>query len=184
MLAEVSNTPWLEQHTYVLHPDSVDKVQYKKKADSEWFTFPKAFHVSPFMEMDYMYDFIYMGLPTNVADSSSPMTIINNLRNLSDDKLAFSAKLQIAAQPITPFRVAWQLIRFPVFCMLLQVWIHYQAAWLFFKGVVFVPHPEASETAATRAIATLMVPFFAIRDRLRADTPEKDKAFDEKAKSS
>eukprot|EP00980_Cylindrotheca_fusiformis_P030531 scaffold24980_cov117-Cylindrotheca_fusiformis.AAC.4 len=44
VVAEVSNTPWLEQYSYVLHPDSVDKVQHVKKADGEWFTFPKAFH--------------------------------------------------------------------------------------------------------------------------------------------
>lgn len=163
----------------MLHSDSIDRVQHEKKSDSEWFTFPKIFHVSPFMEMDYMYDFIYMGLPTQ-ADPSTPITIINNLRNLSDNKLAFSAKLQVTGQPVTPFRVAWQLIRFPVFCMILQIWIHYQAAWLFIKGVAFVPHPEASETAATRAIATIMIPFFAIRDRLGAGTPEESKTCSEK----
>lgn len=173
-MAEVSNTPWLEQHSYVLHKDSVDKVKHEKKDGREWFTFPKEFHVSPFMEMDYMYDFIYAGLPENKENDAAPMTIINNLRSLSNDKLAFSAKLQIEAQPITPFGVAWQLIRFPVFCMILQVWIHYQAAWLFIKGIVFVPHPEGSETAATRAIATFMVPFFALRDQMGGDTSASD----------
>ncbi|CAJ1953485.1 unnamed protein product [Cylindrotheca closterium] len=184
MVAEVSNTPWLEQHSYVLHKDSVDKVKHEKKDGSEWFTFPKDFHVSPFMEMDYMYDFIYAGLPENKVDDAAPMTIINNLRSLSNDKLAFSAKLEIEAQSITPFGVAWQLIRFPGFCMILQIWIHYQAAWLFIKGIVFVPHPQGSETAATRAIATFMAPFFALRDRVGSGASGSDGVSTSKAKAS
>jgi hypothetical protein len=183
MVAEVSNTPWTEMHCYVLHPDSVDKVTYRKKGQSEWFSFPKVFHVSPFMEMDYMYDFIYTGLP-NQEDTSSPMTIINQLRNLSDDKLAFSAKLSITAQPITPLRVVWQLVRFPAFCLLLQIWIHYQAAWLFIKGIVFVPHPDGSETEATKAIAAFMAPFFSLRDAMGIGIGERDKISDEKVKAS
>jgi hypothetical protein len=51
--------------------------------------------------------------------------------------------------------------------MLIQIWIHYQAAWLFFKGVVYIPHPDGSEKAASKTIATIMTPFFAIRDYLQ-----------------
>lgn len=179
----MSNTPWLEQHSYVLHKDSVDKVTHVKKDGRDSFSFPKVFHVSPFMEMDYMYDFIYAGVPENKENDAAPIIVINNLRKLSNDKLAFSAKLQIEAQPITPFGVAWQLIRFPAFCMILQIWIHYQAAWLFIKGIVFVPHPEGSETAATRAIASIMVPFFAIRDRMGVGKSGSDGASTSKAKA-
>lgn len=178
MVAEVSNTPWEEMFPYVLHPDSIDKVDYQKKKYGEVFNFPKVFHVSPFMEMDYMYSFIFKGVPTlgdNQEDPSCPITVINNLHQLSDNRLNFSAKLEVSAQPITPFRVAWQLIRFPVFCVILQIWIHYQAAWLFIKGIAFVPHPEGSETRVTQAIASLMVPFFAIRDRMGVGIREKDK---------
>ena len=48
--------------------------------------------------------------------------------------------------------------------MIIQIWIHYEALWLFVKGVTFIPHPDASETTASRIIATIMTPFFAIQE--------------------
>jgi DUF1365 family protein len=109
------------------------------------------------MEMEYLYDWTFQGTPGN------DLTIVNSMKR--QDKLHFTAKLQIQPQPVDdPLRLAWQLIRFPVFCLIIQIWIHYQAAWLFIKGVAYVPHPEGSETAASRVIATIMTPFFAMRD--------------------
>lgn len=174
MVTEVSNTPWEEMYPYVLHKDSVDKVTYQRKNYGEVYSFPKVFHVSPFMEMDYMYSFVFKGLPTSSSsdnnkqeeDPSRPILVINNLHNLSDNSLKFTAKLSLSAQPITPFRVAWQMIRFPIFCIIVQIWIHYEAALLFMKGIAFIPHPEGSETRVSKAIASVMVPFFAIQDRM------------------
>mmetsp|Transcript_733 Transcript_733/g.1628 ORF Transcript_733/g.1628 Transcript_733/m.1628 type:complete len:80 (-) Transcript_733:497-736(-) len=68
------------------------------------------------------------------------------------------------SNPITPFGILLQVIKLPFFCAIIQVWIHYQAALLFLKGIVYIPHPEGSETTASKVIATIMVPFFAIRD--------------------
>ena len=45
--------------------------------------------------------------------------------------------------------------------------VHYQALWLFLKGIVFVPHPKGSESTATRTIAAIMAPFFTLRDVLK-----------------
>uniref|UniRef100_A0A7S0TC10 Uncharacterized protein n=1 Tax=Pseudo-nitzschia delicatissima TaxID=44447 RepID=A0A7S0TC10_9STRA len=186
VIGEVSNTPWTEMHCYVLHPDSVDKVETKTKSDNHGqvlsrkvaYSFPKEFHVSPFMEMDYWYDWSFFGVPgtpravtDNAVVSSEkgntspmPITVINTLRRRGNDRIDFTAKLVMESHPITPFQIAWQMIRLPVFCMIIQIWIHYQAALLFLKGIVYIPHPEESETTASRIIATVMVPFFAIRD--------------------
>ena len=172
MLGEVSNTPWTEMYCYVLHPDSEDRVECRQKQSDEAaqrahhdFRFPKEFHVSPFMEMEYWYDWTFQGIPGQAEDE---FMVINSLRRRStEERLDFTAKLRmVAQQPITPFAVTWHMIRFPVFCMLIQIWIHYQAAWLFIKGVVYIPHPQGSETAASKTIATIMTPFFAIRDYL------------------
>jgi DUF1365 family protein len=180
IVGEVSNTPWTEMHCYVLHPDSVDQVVQQQtlvvvgpKKQYEY-RFPKQFHVSPFMEMEYWYDWSFVGVPgkessSSSSSSSSSLTVINSLRRRSKDNeyLAFTAKLQVSPQTITPFNVAYQMIRFPVFCLILQLWIHYQAFWLFVKGIAYVPHPNGSETAASQAIAALMTPFFALRDYVR-----------------
>ncbi len=191
MVGEVSNTPWTEQYSYVLHPDSIDKVQSTKESSQIGnvtktkmdYSFPKTFHVSPFMEMDFWYDWSFVGIPernlsphlVSVKNTgskekwsedmhSASITVVNMLRKRSNDQLAFTAKLIMEPCTITPFGVAWQMIRFPIFCMIIQIWIHYQAAILFLKGIVYVPHPHGSETVASKIIASIMIPFFAIRD--------------------
>jgi DUF1365 family protein len=171
MVGEVSNTPWTEMYCYVLHPDSVDRVQFKEKVGNDFqqkldYSFPKEFHVSPFMEMGYWYDWSFAGVPENDSyeRKGDSIIVVNTLRKRSNNETHFTAKLIMDPKPITPVAVAWQMIRMPVFCMIIQIWIHYQAALLFIKGIVYIPHPQGSETAASRAIASIMVPFFAIRD--------------------
>lgn len=58
VVAEVSNTPWLEQHSYVLHQHSSDISRSKRLASGDGlnFLFLKKFHVSPFHGMEYVYD--------------------------------------------------------------------------------------------------------------------------------
>jgi len=131
------------------------------------------------MEMDFWYDWSFVGVPgapSVAGDSaavtsdgksrtpSAPITVINTLRRRSNDRIEFTAKLVVESNPITPFQIAWQIIKFPVFCMTIQIWIHYQAGLLFLKGIVYVPHPQGSETTASVIIAKIMIPFFAIQD--------------------
>lgn len=172
IVGEVSNTPWTEMYCYVLHPDSVDKVQLESKnqgstsmktAERKDYRFPKEFHVSPFMEMHYWYDWTFQGTPGIDKD----LFVVNSMRRRQEgepDDLVFTAKLQVTSLPITAWNVVWQMIRFPIFCMIIQIWIHYEALWLFLKGIVYVPHPEGSETAASQIIASIMTPFFSLRD--------------------
>lgn len=187
IVGEVSNTPWLEQYCYVLHPDSVDRVETKiqqsqaqKKYYEYFFRFPKEFHVSPFMEMNYFYDWSFIGIPRaaattqacvspgshddNKEPSKNPITVVNSLRRRSNDRMEFTAKLVMQCNPVTPFQVAWQIIRFPIYCIIIQIWIHYQAVLLFLKGIVYIPHPMGIETTASVVIAKIMIPFFAMKD--------------------
>ena len=185
VVGEVSNTPWTEMYCYVLHPDSVDEVKTKTQSKDHAqfrkveYSFPKAFHVSPFMEMDYWYDWSFVGVPgapgatTDSAavvssgkskTSRMPITVVNTLRRQGSDRIDFTAKLIMECHSIAPFQIFWQMVKLPVFCMIIQIWIHYQAALLFVKGIVYIPHPQESETTVSRIIATIMLPFFAIRD--------------------
>ena len=188
VVGEVSNTPWTEMYCYVLHPDSTDNVKtesrhngdahiFKKEID---YSFPKRFHVSPFMDMDFWYDWKFVGVPgafeTNESPTNTspqkiytefiPITVVNTLRRRGNDRIEFTAKLVMEGHSITPFQIVWQMIKLPVFCLTIQIWIHYQAALLFLKGIVYIPHPNGSETTASRIIANIMIPFFAIRDFL------------------
>mmetsp|Transcript_594 Transcript_594/g.841 ORF Transcript_594/g.841 Transcript_594/m.841 type:complete len:144 (+) Transcript_594:1-432(+) len=89
----------------------------------------------------------------------------------SDNGLCyFNANLKINNIGLRPHRLAWQVISYPIFCMIIQLWIHYEAFWLFVKGVTYVPHPEESETAASRIIGNMMIPFFMLRDLVDSAT--------------
>ena len=138
------------------------------------YKFPKQFHVSPFMEMEYYYDWIFDGIPTSSKTSSksnNPITVINTLRQKNDtNKLQFKATLKIDNNSKVPklnepiSLVYYTLIQYPIYCMIIQLWIHYEAMWLFIKGITYIPHPDGSETTASKIIATIMIPFFIIQD--------------------
>lgn len=199
IVAEVSNTPWNEMQCYVLHPNSVDVNEVKagrtrsadggkavskfpqaaedelsdndQDDDRKWksinYLFNKAFHVSPFMTMDHIYDWtFFMPRCDRIAVSTSM---------IKGGKVPyFNAFFDIRRQPFTPFRLCYQLVRMPVYCAIIQVWIHIEAFWLFLKGVEFIPHPEGSETSASQVIAKLMVPFFMAKDWLYRSRSKSD----------
>jgi uncharacterized protein len=186
VVGEVSNTPWNEMHCYVLHADSTDHVRVATQVDDRSTTttttttryiFPKQFHVSPFMEMNYLYDWTFRDIITN--DNNSSIVITNTLRakrNNGDDDDAddddhpgdngsstvqFHAKMDVTKRSLHPWCIAYYMATYPCYCAILQVWIHYQAAWLFLKGVPYQPHPHGAETTASRIIGTIMTPLFA-----------------------
>ena len=201
IVAEVSNTPWNEMQCYVLHPDSIDVNEVKagrsrsaltgkavskfpqatedeisgddkdKQNDANtWksinYIFDKAFHVSPFMSMDHIYDWTFWEPRGDRIAVSTSM--------IKGGKIPyFNAYFDIRRQPFTPFRLCYQLIQMPVYCAIIQIWIHIEAFWLFLKGVEFIPHPQGSETAASQIIAKLMTPFFMAKDWLSGETTTK-----------
>jgi len=195
VVAEVSNTPWNEMHCYVLHENSVDQVQVQEssseleKQQSINYKWPKRFHVSPFMQMNYTYDWTFTNFVLHESSSSSsatatskpqdenssnpppppqqhadPLLVRASMKQDETGDIHFTAKVECFRQGIMPMRVAWQLICYPIYCLIIQVWIHYEAFRLFVKGVVFVPHPDDTETAISRAIASIMTPLFEFKD--------------------
>jgi len=155
VVAEVSNTPWNEMYCYVLHPQSLQVKTVTSTRNGINYVFPKAFHVSPFMEMDYNYDWIF---DDRLHDSIRVVTAMKR-----GDTPQFSATMHVHRKGLHPYRLAWQLASYPIYCMIIQIWIHYEAFWLFYKGVSFQPHPEGAETTASRVIGNLMKPFFAVQ---------------------
>lgn len=170
VVGEVSNTPWNEMHCYVLHPESSDNVQVKADAhnDSVNYQFPKRFHVSPFMEMNFTYDWTFtnfqLDASTNDGIHDSDSLRVLTVMKRGEKEVHFTAKFECLRHGMNPTRIAWQLIQYPIYCAIIQIWIHYEAFWLFVKGVVFVPHPKDSNTAASQIIGAIMTPLFALKD--------------------
>lgn len=120
------------------------------------YIFPKTFHVSPFMEMCHTYDWTFW---TPRRDRIAVSTTM-----IKGDTTFFNAYFDIRRRPFHPLGLCWQLVRMPAYCAIIQIWIHVEAFRIFFKGVEFVPHPEGTETGASRVIGQMMAPFFAAKD--------------------
>ena len=181
MVGEVSNTPWNEMYCYVLHPDSLDAVTVSGETtggNSMHYTFPKAFHVSPFMEMHYNYEWTFHNFSTETTNSianknnsttsfpqHTDIRVVNNLRHRSNGALQFHARMQLERRSLHALCIAWYMSLYPMHCVLVQLWIHYEAFRLFLKGIAYQPHPEGSETTASRWIGAIMTPLFALQDR-------------------
>lgn len=63
-----------------------------------------------------------------------------------------------------PLQLSKIILRYPIYCFVIQIWIHYEALKLLLKGITFIPHPEGSETTASKAIAVVMGPVFVVMD--------------------
>ena len=81
-----------------------------------------------------------------------------------------------------PLQFARVICRFPIYCFIIQVWIHYEALRLLMKGVSFIPHPEGSETAASKAIEVTMRPIFAAMEAVRTWAGREESAAVDKTK--
>ncbi len=135
IVAEVNNTPWGEQHCYVLHED--DNLGGEKKKRHQ---FEKQFHVSPFLPMDLSYDWHF---------STPDKQLMVHMRNLKDDARIFDTTMRLESKPITSASLARVLLIYPLMTAKVIVAIHYQAFRLWLKKVPFHTHPDKKEAPPT-----------------------------------
>jgi uncharacterized protein len=128
VVAEVHNTPWHEEHCYVLgkalseHP--VDR--WKR------YRFAKAFHVSPFMDMDIQYDVRFREPGEFVS-----VHFINTAKGVK----IFDATLHLDRKELDAANLTRVLIRYPAMTIKVVTLIHWQALRLWLKGAPFFTHP-------------------------------------------
>lgn len=146
IVAEVGNTPWNEQHSYVLHEDVPNVTIHRSNNDSDskailstfeasWF---KDFHVSPFMEMDYKYNFMF-SIPTEKIHVRSKMI------KTTTNEIWFTAHFELERLSFTPLNLLYVLIFYPLHTRMIQFWIHLEAVKIYLKGIPTFEHPHGTD---------------------------------------
>jgi DUF1365 family protein len=128
IVAEVTNTPWGERHSYVLS-DAMNKGDDTTRN----YETRKKLHVSPFMDMEMVYDWLL----TEPRDN-----IVLRINNRQDGQLLFGATLILRRHEISSPALARILLRHPFMTLKIAAAIRWQALKLWLKGCPVCPHPD------------------------------------------
>ena len=151
VLAEITNTPWGERHAYVINVpaaqerrapqrgnDSIESLRHQR--------FDKEFHVSPFFEMEHLYDWGF-------SDPGEELLIW--MQNFHEGRKVFEARLDLERRPLTGSALARVLLRQPAISAFGVLAIYWQAARLWWKRIPFHPHPSKRPDRAGTAESAL-----------------------------
>lgn len=134
IVAEVNNTPWGEQHCYVLP----QRMNAGKNGHGRYFP-EKVMHVSPFMEMDVDYDWRF---------NAPGQALTVHMENARRGRKMFDATLVLEREEINGRALARALTVYPLMTLRVVAAIYWQALKLWLKGTPLHDHPGKGRPAA------------------------------------
>jgi DUF1365 family protein len=131
IVAEITNTPWQERHSYVLPVGSAER-----HGRAFAWAFRKAFHVSPFLPMDRDYAWRF----------TAPMTSLHaHMDVMRDGRAEVDATLVLERREMNAANLARMLLRFPAMTLRVVAAIHWQALRLWLRRTPVYDHPNRQE---------------------------------------
>lgn len=127
IVAEITNTPWGERHTYALRSDGA-----AAGACGRSHSFEKSFHVSPFMDMDQRYEWRFSEPGPNLRV---------HMRSLDGEGKMFDATLALRREEISTRSLMAALARYPWMTARVVAGIYWQAFRLWIKRAPYYEHP-------------------------------------------
>ncbi len=137
VVAEVTNTPWREQHHYVLWDGNCTS-----RGSTLKYEHAKNFHVSPFMGMTMDYHW-------TLAEPSD--TLHAHLENHVDQAKLFDATLVLNRVPLTRWQLRRMFLRHPWMTGKITAAIHWQAIRLWWKKCPVYSHPSQLDPLTPKA---------------------------------
>lgn len=132
IVAEITNTPWNERHSYVLPVAAAERHQRAYA----W-AFRKAFHVSPFLPLQR--DYAWRFTPP-AASLHAHMDV------LKDGVCEVDATLVLDRHELTAANLMRVLLRFPAMTLRVVAAIHWQALRLWLRRNPVYDHPNSQES--------------------------------------
>ena len=129
IVVEIHNTPWRERHCYVLGAEDNEHPVKRWRRHQ----FAKAFHVSPFIDMDIHYDWRFREPKESLR--------VHMIDYQGGEKL-FDASLALKRRKITRASLNGMLLRYPVMTGKVITMIYWQALRLALKRTPFFSHPN------------------------------------------
>lgn len=141
VLAEVTNTPWGERHSYLIgREEPGDGSGEGGESRVIRGHLDKAFHVSPLMGMDHTYDW---------RTTQPGEDLVVHIESSSNGRRAFDATLSMKRRELSPATMRRVLVRYPAMTTMVMLRIYWQALRLKLKGARYFSHPDRGK-AATR----------------------------------
>lgn len=157
IIAEVNNTPWGEQHLYVIPSTALQPDSTVRSTDIK-----KDFHVSPFLSLDMNYRMAFSVPGKNLAvkienhlfeDESGPSdsgSLPGREQTQSDGKRKnkiIDVTMSLKRRRWSATALNWLLIKYPFISFQVVAGIYWQALLLYLKKIPFVPHPNRGKDA-------------------------------------
>jgi DUF1365 family protein len=137
IVVEIHNTPWNENYCYVLGAEQNEHpVEYWRRHQ-----FAKAFHVSPFIDMDIHYDWRF-------REPGDSLRV--HLIDYQGGEKLFDASLGLHRREINRSSLTRVLVRYPVMTVKVITMIYWQALRLILKKTPFFTHPDKRQPVTER----------------------------------